>query len=370
MKRPRADGSKIKEPLEEKENEHGLPTFDEMLGGKPAKKKKKSSKAGSKSRRKHRRLWEPTIIDRMRPPALFPNVEYSYKECFFVETKSEDYEMLCEWVLIWENAAKHHHYSVKVSRLCLKVNSNLNSVFNIPKGQVYRRLLKIMVVNRHGEPTGLEAQFVAIGLRFSKFWCFSRGDDWGGWEFYNTGCNKPTQRYCYSKKNPPHKVWKDVMWIQGMSPSSGTFNHPKNLLKPTDPPDKPLYLFPSDIERMLGATMKCAQCDNRALVCIENSKTIKIGGPMPCESFHGRFTTQDLFDRHVELINTPTLAMRDELVKTISAQKAQDRELAKIEKEIVKQMVEGCKESPSNPNLKSPRGSPSNSSNGPVPING
>jgi len=285
----------------------------------------------------------PLISDQMRPPNLFSNVTYSYKECFFVETQPEDYEMFCEWVLIWENAAKHYHYSVKVSRLCVKVNQSLNSVFNIPKGQLFRRLLKILIVNLHGEPTGLETQFISIGLRFSKFWCYSRGDDWGGWEFYNSGSEKPTKRYCYSKENPPHMVWKDVMWIQGISPNSGTFNHPKNRLEPTDPHDKPLYLFPSDLECMLGATMKCAKCDNRATICIENSKTIKIGGPMPCESFYGRFTTQDLFDRHVELINTPTILMTEELMKTISEQEVQDRELSKIKKEIVKQMVK-CKE--------------------------
>eukprot|EP01083_Nonionella_stella_P080543 221397_1 len=142
-------------------------------------------------------------------------------------------------------------------------------------------LIKIRVWNNTSEPSGLIEQLNSVNIKCARYYCYTRGLVWGGWEFYEHG--QLQKQEGYNNDNQPPLFWKRLCWVENAEIDLSVFDKYNSVLP-----------FPSQqISRMFGTDeeMVCSGCGNVEDVCL------KVHG-----NFKGYFESKDLFERHMSIV--------------------------------------------------------------------
>lgn len=181
---------------------------------------------------------------------------YNFLEVILINCDNQRKPLL-DWLETWKNASKEVN-SVEISEL---TDNNL---------------IKIRIFNKYTEPSGVIDQLNSVKIKCARYFCYSRGENWGGWEYYEDGFMQKSETY--NNEHQPPLFWKRLCWLENVDLGS------KKMDKSPLSPDMVCAILGTDEE------MICVDCGNTLKTCAN------VHG-----SFNGHFKSKDLYNRYSSL---------------------------------------------------------------------
>lgn len=151
-------------------------------------------------------LSSASDTDDLDPPA--PRHGYNYLEVILVNCDSQRKPLL-DWLETWKNASK---------------DVNSAEIFELPENN----LIKIRIFNKFAEPSGVIDQLNSVKIKCARYYCYSRGENWGGWEYYENGFLQKQEAYNADEQPPP--FWRQLCWLENAESGAGAAGEGEKVL--------------------------------------------------------------------------------------------------------------------------------------------
>jgi len=183
---------------------------------------------------------------------------YTFLEVILINCDSQRKPLL-DWLNTWRSASK-----------------DVNAVEIVELSE--NNLIKIRIFNKFSESSGVVDQLNSVKIKCARYYCYSRGDSWGGWEYYEDGVMQ--KKESYDAERLPPLFWKRLCWLENVGADGDKM--------------RPEQLTPEQVCAVLGTDeeMICVDCGNFEKRCRS------VHG-----SFNGHFKSKDLYNRYATLIS-------------------------------------------------------------------